>query len=148
MADPFAVKLRKVAMASAPAVMPKFDADVVKIVGPVAPPVELRIVRVAPILSGFAAIVYVMLVVTLASSVRLLNSFVPPARAANVSVPLAESRMVTVLVPAAQDAEVERFVHVPFTVQLDAPRLTIVAAVRMSTSPVTAMVEFRAWNVP
>jgi len=56
-ADPFAVKLPKVARASAPAVMPRFDADVVKIVGPVAPPVELRIVSVAPILSALTAIV-------------------------------------------------------------------------------------------
>src|SRR2546422_9936973 len=148
MADPFAVKLPKVAMASAPAVMPKFDADVVKIVGPVAPPVELRIVRVAPILNGFAAIVYVMLVVTLASSVRLLNSFAPPASAANVSVPLVASRIVTVLVPAAHEAEVDRLVHRPLTVQLDAPRLMIVAAVSTSTSPVIVIVELRAWNVP
>jgi len=148
MADPFAVKLPKVAMASAPAVMPKFDADVVKIVGPVAPPVELRIVRVAPILNGFTAIVYVMLVVTLASSVRLLNSFAPPASAANVSVPLIASRIVTVLVPVAHEAEVERLVHRPLTVQLDAPRLMIVAAVSTSTSPVIVIVELRAWNVP
>src|SRR2546426_11803869 len=89
MTDPFDVKPPKVAIASAPAVMPKFDADVVKMVGPVAPPVELRIVSVAPILSALAAIVYEMLGVTLASSVRLLNSFVPPANAADVSVPLA-----------------------------------------------------------
>src|SRR2546425_11614801 len=146
--DPFAVRLPKVERVSAPAVMPKFDADVVKMVGPVAPPVELRIVSVAPILSALAAIVYEMLGVTLASSVRLLNSFVPPASAANVSVPLAASRIVTVLVPAAHEAEVERLVHRPLTVQPDAPRLTIVPAVSTSTSPVTAIVELRAWNVP
>src|SRR5206468_3595450 len=69
-ADPFAVKLPKVATASDPAVIPRFD--VVRMVGPVAPPVELRIVSVAPILSALTAIVYVMLGVTLASSVRLL----------------------------------------------------------------------------
>ena len=147
-ADPFAAKLPKVATASDPAVMPRFDADVVKIVGPVAPPVELRIVSVAPILSALTAIVYVILGVTLASSVRLLNSFVPPASVANVSGPLAASRIVTVLVPAAHEAEVERLVHSPLTVQLDAPRLTIVPAVSTSTSPVTLMVELRAWNVP
>src|SRR5713226_1473231 len=135
-------------MASAPAVTPRFDADVVKMVGPVAPPVELRIVSVAPILSALTDIVYVMLVVKLASRVRLLNSFVPPARAANVSVPVAASLIVTVLVPAAHEAEVERLVHSPLTVQLDAPRLTIVPAVSTSTSPVTMMVELRAWNVP
>ena len=146
--DPFAVKLPKVATASAPAVMPRFDADVVKIVGPVAPPVELRIVSVAPILRALTAIVYVMLGVTLASSVRLLNSFVPPARAANLSVPLAASRIVTVLVPATHDADVDRFVHVPLTVHVDAPRLTIVPAVSTSTSPVTMIVEFRARRVP
>src|SRR3989442_1378557 len=83
--------------------MPRFD--VVRMVGPVAPPVELRIVSVAPILSALTAIVYAILGVTLASSVRLLNSFVPPASAANVSVPLAASRIVTVLVPAAHEAE-------------------------------------------
>ena len=147
-ADPFVVKLPKVAMASAPAVMPRFDADVVKVVDPVAPPVELRIVSVAPIRSELTAIAYVMPGVTLASSVRLLNSFVPPASAANVSVPLAASRIVTVLVPAAHEAEVERLVHSPLTVQFDAPRLTIVPAVSTSTSPVTVMVELRAWNVP
>src|SRR5207245_11209597 len=133
---------------SAPAVMPKFDADVVKMVGPVAPPVELRIVSVAPILSALAAIVYEMLGVTLASSVRLLNSFVPPARAANVSVPLAASRIVTVLVPATHEAEVERFVQAPLIVHADAPRLTIVPAVSTPTSPVTLTVEFRARRVP
>src|SRR2546428_5080495 len=105
MADPFGVKLPKGARASAPAVMPKFDADVVKIVGPVAPPVELRFVRLAPILNGFAVIVHVILVVTLSSSERMLNSFTPPARAANVSVPLVASGIVTVIVPAAQEAE-------------------------------------------
>src|SRR5438034_599797 len=89
-----------------------------------------------------------MLVVTVASSVRLLNSFVPPASAANVSVPLAASRIVTVLVPATHEAEVERFVHNPLIVHADAPRLTIVPAVSMTTSPVTTMVEFRARRVP
>ncbi len=145
-ADPFAVRPPKVARASDPAVMPRFD--VVSMVGPVAPPVELRIVSVAPIRSALTAIVYVILGVTLASSVRLLNSFVPPASAANVSVPLEAPRIVTVLVPATHEAEVERLVHSPLTVQLDAPRLTIVPAVSASTSPVTVMVEFRAWNVP
>src|SRR2546428_9052892 len=56
---------------------------------------------------------YTTLFRSLASSVRLLNSFVPPASAANVSVPLAGSRIVTVLVPAAHEAEVERLVHSP-----------------------------------
>src|SRR5438309_1921785 len=76
-----------------------------------------------------------MLVVTLASSVRLLNSFVAPANAANVSVPLAASRIVTVLVPATQDPEVDWFVHIPFTVHVEAPRLTIVPAVRSVALP-------------
>src|SRR2546427_11742896 len=89
-----------------------------------------------------------MLVVTVASRVRLLNSFVPPASAANVSVPPAASRIVTVPVPAAHEAEAERLVHSPLTVQLDAPGLTIVPAVGTSTSPVTMMVEFRARTVP
>src|SRR2546425_6978771 len=143
MTAPFDVKPPKVARASAPAVMPRFDADVVKVVDPVAPPVELRIVSVAPIRSELTAIAYVMPVVTLASSVRLLNSFVPPARTANVSVPLAASRIVTVLVPATHEAEVERFVQAPLIVHADAPRLTIVPAVSTSTLPVTLSVEFR-----
>src|SRR2546426_12631787 len=134
-------------MASAPAVMPRFDADVVKVVDPVAPPVELRIVSVAPIRSELTAIAYVMPGVTLASSVRLLNSFVPPASAANVSVPLAASRIVTGLVPAAHEAVVGRLVHSPVTVQPEAPGLTVVAAVGTSTSPGTAMGVLRAWNV-
>src|SRR2546422_8771699 len=89
-----------------------------------------------------------MLVVTVASRVRLLNSFVPPASAANVSVPLAASRIGTVLVPAAHEAEVERLVHSPLTVQPEAPTLTIVAAGSTSTSPAAAMADLRAWEVP
>src|SRR2546430_17304964 len=87
-----------------------------------------------------------MLVVTLASSVRLLNSFVAPANAANVSVPLAASRIVTVLVPATQDPEEDWFVHIPFTVHVEAPRLTIVPAVRTLASPVDVTVVFRGRN--
>src|SRR2546425_11796269 len=89
-----------------------------------------------------------MLVVTLASSVRLLNSLMAPARAANVNVPLTASRIVTVPVPATQDADVDRLVHVPLTVQVDVPRLTKVVAVRTSTSPVTVTVEPRATKLP
>ena len=84
----------------------------------------------------------------MASSVRLLNSFVPPASAANVRVALAAFRIVTVLVPATQEAEVERFVHAPLIVHADAPRLTIVPAVSTFTPPVTLIVEFRARSVP
>ena len=122
--DPFAVRLPKVERVSAPAVMPKFDADVVKMVGPVAPPVELRIVSVPPILSALTAIVYVMLGVTLASSVRLLNSFVPPASAANVIVPPVALVKVTVPVPGVHEADVDAFVQVPVTVQVDVPMTT------------------------
>src|SRR2546422_8002762 len=99
-------------------------------------------------LSLHDALPILMLVVTLASSVRLLNSFVAPANAANVNVPLAAFRIVTVLVRATQDPEVDWFVHVPFTVHVDAPRSTIVPAVRILRSPVTVTVEFRARNVP
>src|SRR3989449_6727698 len=48
-ADPLAVKAPKVDTVSAPVVMPKFEPDVVRIVDPTAPPVEFRMVRVAPI---------------------------------------------------------------------------------------------------
>src|SRR6266849_583619 len=89
-----------------------------------------------------------MLVVTLASSVRLLNSFVPPASAANVRVPLAGSRIVTVLVPATQEAEVERLVQAPLIVHADAPRFTIVPAVSTFTPPMALIVEFLARRVP
>src|SRR5437899_10584373 len=116
--------------------------------GPGVPLFELRVVGVTPILSALTAIVYVMLGATLSSSVRLLSSFVPPASVANVSGPLAASRIVTVLVPAAHEAEVERLVHSPLTVQLDAPRLTIVPAVSTSTSPVTLTLELRPWTFP
>src|SRR5437899_12821780 len=100
--------------------------------GPGVPLFELRVVGVTPILSALTAIVYVILGVTLASSVRLLNSFVPPAKVANVSGPLAASRIITVLVPAAHEAVVERLVHSRLTVQLDAPRVTMVPAGRTS----------------
>ena len=141
-ADPLAVKLPRVERVSAPVVMPRLDPEVVRIVAPAAPPVEFRIVRTAPILSGFVAIVYVMLVVTLASRVRLLNSFVAPPRAAKVKVALAASRIVTELVPAAQEADVDKLVHIPLTVHVDPPRLTTVAAVRTRTFPATVIVEF------
>src|SRR5437899_12234628 len=105
--------------------------------GPGVPLFELRVVGVTPILSALTAIVYVILGVTLASSVRLLNSFVPPAKVANVSGPLAASRIITVLVPAAHEAAVERLVHSPLTVQLDAPRWTIVHEASSTTYPWT-----------
>jgi hypothetical protein len=89
-----------------------------------------------------------MLLVTLASRVRLLNSFEGPARAAKVRVALAASRIVTALVPAAQEADVDEFVHDPLTVHVDPPRFTTVAAVRMVTFPTTVTVEFWAKNVP
>src|SRR2546430_2077478 len=85
-----------------------------------------------------------MLVVTVASSVRLLNSLIAPARAANVNVPLVASRIVTLLEPATHPAAVERLVHVPLTVHVDAPRRTTVAAVNTSTLPVTVTVELGA----
>jgi hypothetical protein len=55
--DAFAVSAPKVATVSPPVVMPRLAPDVVRIVHPVAPPVEFRIVSVPPIRSGFVAIV-------------------------------------------------------------------------------------------
>src|SRR5438445_6713979 len=108
MTDPFDVKPPKVAIASAPAVMPRFDADVVKMVGPVAPPVELRIVSVAPIRSGFAAIVYVARVDAGAQGVRVLNAFLTAPSAANESVARAASRLVSARLPGPRDGGGER----------------------------------------
>jgi hypothetical protein len=75
---------------------------------------------------------------------RLLNSlpgrFVP----ANVIVPPVALVKVTVPVPALHEADVDAFVHVPLTAQIDAPKLTNDAAVRMLTFPVTVTVEPRA----
>jgi hypothetical protein len=146
--DPFDVRLPSVAIVSAPAVIPRFEAEVVRMVDPVAPPVEFRTVRVAPIVSEFDAIVYVMLVMTVESRTRLLNSLVPPAKAAKVNVALAASRIVTELVPATQEADVDPLVHVPLTVHVDPPRLTTVVGVRTFTFPVIVIVEFRAKSVP
>jgi hypothetical protein len=56
-ADAFDVRAPKVDTVSPPAVMPKLAPDVVRIVDPVAPPVEFRIVSVPPIRSAFVAIV-------------------------------------------------------------------------------------------
>jgi hypothetical protein len=67
------------------------------------------------------------------SRMRLLNSLVGPVKAANVRVSLADSRMVTVLVPATQAADVDKLVHPPLTVQVDPPKLTTVPAVRTVT---------------
>jgi len=147
-ADAFAVRAPNVDTVSPPVVIPKLAPDVVRIVDPVAPPVEFRIVSVPPNRSALVAIVYVMLVVTVASNVRLLNSFVAPAKAPKVRVPLAASRMVTLLVPATQPAAVDRLVQVPLTVHVDAPRRTTVVAVTTFTLPVTVTVELRALNVP
>src|SRR5947209_12973836 len=55
--DPFATKVPRVARVSAPAVMPKFEAELARTVDPAAPPVELRIVSVPPNRSAFVAIV-------------------------------------------------------------------------------------------
>jgi hypothetical protein len=55
--DPLAVKSPRAAMVSPPAVTARFNPDVVRMVAPVAPPVELLIVRVPPSRSGFVAIV-------------------------------------------------------------------------------------------
>jgi hypothetical protein len=56
-ADPFAVRLPSVERVRPPAVMLRFEADVVRIVDPTALAVEFRRVRVPPIRSPFAAIV-------------------------------------------------------------------------------------------
>jgi hypothetical protein len=85
-----------------------------------------------------------MLVVTFASSVRLLNSLTAPARAAKVRVALMASWIVTALVPVTQEAEVDKLVQVPFTVQTDPPRSTNDVAVKIVTFPVTVTTEFRA----
>ncbi len=118
---------------SAPAVTTKLEVDVSSRVAPVAPAVELRRIRVPAIRSPFVAIVYVRPAATLASRVRLLNSFVAPARLAKVSVPLPASRIVTVPVPADHVADVELFVHVPLMVQADVLIVTTVAAPRIVT---------------
>jgi hypothetical protein len=83
-----------------------------------------------------------MLVITVASSVRLLNSLAAPPR--RVKVALAAARIVTELAPATQEAEVDRFVQVPLTVQVDPPRSTNDAAVKIVTFPTTVTTEFRA----
>ena len=119
-----------------------------KIVGPVAPAVEFRTVKTAPMRTALMAIAYTAPPIAIESRVRLLNSFVPPVSAAKVRVAFPASAIVTVLVPATQDDEVEAFVQVPFTVHVDPPRLTIVPAETMPTLPLTDTAEFSARNVP
>jgi hypothetical protein len=51
-------------------------------------------------------------------------------------------------VPGIHPADVEAFVQVPATVQVDTPRLIALVAVRMFTLPATITVELRALKVP
>lgn len=146
--EAFAVSVPFVPIVMPPAVMARLPAPVVRTVFPVGPPTLFWIVRRPPQRRAFVAIVYVMPLPRLVSRTRLLNSFVAPARAAKVRLALAPSPMVTVLVPATHDADVDAFVHVPLTVQMDPPRFTMVVAVRMLTLPVAVTFEFRAKNVP
>jgi hypothetical protein len=140
--DAFAVRIPPLPTFSAPPVNPKFAVARAVVEDP------SDTVRVPPQIRARVAIVNVWAEPAEDANVTLLNSlpgrFVP----ANVIVPPVALLNVTVPVPAFQDADVEAFVHVPFIVHVEAPRLTTVAAVRMSTSPVTVTVEFRAMNVP
>lgn len=138
----------RVERVSAPTVRARLDAEVSRIVDPVALAVEFWIVNVPPMRRPFVAIVYVRPPTTLASRVRLLNSFVLLANAAKVSVPLAASLRVTELAPADHEEDVELFVHVPFTVQLELAMVTTVVAPRTTTFPVTAIADPRASRVP
>jgi hypothetical protein len=78
----------------------------------------------------------------------LLNSLPGRLDPAKVMVPPVALVNVTIPVPAFHAPDVDAFVQVPATVQVDAPRLIELAAVRTFTLPVTLTVEFRALKVP
>jgi hypothetical protein len=99
-------------------------------------------------LTPLVAIVKVCGVTPEEVNVMLLNSLPERLAPANVIVPPVALVNVTVPVPAIHPADVEAFVQEPVTVQVDAPRLIALAAVRTFTLPATMMVEFRAFKVP
>src|SRR5882672_3211478 len=140
--EAFAVRMPPLPTVSAPPVNPRLAVTRAVVEDP------SDTVRVPPQFTPIVCIVKACADAADEVNVMLLNSvpgkFVP----ANVMVPPVALANVTVLPPAAHVADVDALVHVPLTVQFELPRLTLVAAVRIVTFPVTVTVEFRAMKVP
>lgn len=141
-----AVRVPFVPIETVPAAMARLDPEVLRTVLPVAPPAEFWMVRIPPTRRPLVAIVYVMPAATLVSKVRLLNSLTP--RFPKVRVPVAPSRIVTMLLPADHNAEVDAFVHVPVTVQVLDARTMYAFAVDTLTLPLTVTAEPSARRAP
>src|SRR5207245_11711140 len=103
-------------MVTAPAVIPRLDPDVVKVVLPVGLPLVFWIVSSPESVSGFVAIVYVRPATSVASNVTWWKSLAGRLVPAKGMVVLAEARKTIVLDPAACDALVAAAVA-------DAPRV-------------------------
>src|SRR3989441_11447965 len=108
-------------MVTAPAVMPRLDPDVVKMVLPVGLPLVFWTVKSPESISGFVAIVYVRPAASVASNVTSWNSLAGRFVPAKVIVVFAEARKTIVPDPAAHDALVGTFVHEPPRVQVPLP---------------------------
>src|SRR5437879_12053782 len=98
-------------MVTAPAVIPRLDPDVVKVVLPVGLPLVFWIVSSPESASGFAAIVYVRPATRGASNVTWWNSLGGRFAPAKVIVVYAEARKTDVRDRAAHDALVEACGH-------------------------------------
>jgi hypothetical protein len=142
MADAFAVRMPPLPTFNAPPVNPRLAVmrAVVEVTS--------EMFSVPAHRSPLVAIVKVCGVPAEELNVMLLNSLPERLAPANVIVPPVALVNVTVPVPGVHPADVEAFVQAPATVQVDAPRLIALVAVRMFTLPATITVEFRALNVP
>jgi hypothetical protein len=144
-ADAFAVRMPPLPTFRAPPVNPRLA------VARAVVEVTSEMFNVPAHRSPLVAIVKVCGVPAEELNVMLLNSLPGRLTPANVIVPPVALVNVTVPVPGIHPADVEAFVQVPATVQVDAPRLIALVAVRMFTlpaTPATITVELRALKVP
>ena len=142
MADAFAVRMPPLPTFNAPPVNPRLAVTRVVV------EVTSEMFNVPAHRSPLVAIVKVCGVPAEELNVMLLNSLPERLAPANVIVPPVALVNVTVPVPGIHPADVEAFVQVPATVQVDTPRLIALVAVRMFTLPATITVELRALKVP
>ena len=116
--EAFAVRMPPLPTLSAPPVRPRLVVASAVVEEP------SEIVSVPPQIRALVAIVNVWADPADDVSETLLNSFPGRFVPANVMVPPVALVNVTVLVPALHEADVEAFVHVPVTVQVDEPITT------------------------
>src|SRR5712691_9068426 len=130
-ADAFAVRMPPLPTLSAPPVNPRLVVERAVV------EVPSEMVNVPAHLSPRVAIVNVCAVAAEEVNVMLLNSLPGRLAPANVIVPPVALVNVTVPAPGTHPADVEAFVQVPATVQVEAPRLIALVAVRTFKLPAT-----------